>query len=128
MGYPELLAKTHGLAAAAQTMGVLGAVLRLRQMGQDGHPRVRGALQAVLRNLEPGLLDGLEPGQMAAIVGHLTYALQEALDLIREPERSPGWELHGPGYSPRARSRIARRRAELRQSRATAAGIGGSAE
>ena len=82
MGYPELLAKTHELAAAAQTMGVLGAELRLRQMVQDGHPRVRGALQAVLRNLEPGLLDGLEPGQIAAIVGHLTYALQEALDLF----------------------------------------------
>jgi len=96
MGYPELLAKTHELAAAAQTMGVLGAELRLRQMGQDGHPRVRGALQAVLRNLEPGLLDGLEPGQMAAIVGHLTYALQEALNLIREPERAPGWSYTDP--------------------------------
>ena len=96
MGYPELLAKTHELAAAAQTMGVLGAELRLRQMGQDGHPRVRGALQSVLRNLESGLLDGLEPGQIAAIVGHLTYALQEALDLIREPERAPGWSYTDP--------------------------------
>jgi len=33
---------------------------------------------------------------MAAIVGHLTYALQEALDLIREPERAPGWSYTDP--------------------------------
>ena len=96
MSYSALLAKTHELVAAAQTMGALGAELRLRQMGQDGDPRVRGALQAVLRNLEPGLLDGLEPGQIAAIIGHVTYALQEVLNLIREPERAPGWGYKDP--------------------------------
>jgi hypothetical protein len=53
-------------------------------------------LQAVLRNLEPGLLDGLEAGQIAAIIGQVTYALQEALDLIREPERAPGWRYKDP--------------------------------
>jgi SAM-dependent methyltransferase len=65
-------------------------------MGKDGDPSVRGALQAVLRNLEPGLLDGLEPGQIAATIGLATYALQEALDLIREPERTPGWSYKEP--------------------------------
>jgi SAM-dependent methyltransferase len=97
MSYLQLLARTRDLEAAAQIMGVLGAELRLRQLGQDGHPSVRGALQAVLRNLEPDLLDGLEPGQIAAIIGQLTYALQEALDLIIEPERAPGW-----GYTDQA--------------------------
>lgn len=92
-----MLARTRDLEAAAQIMGVLGAELRLRQLGQDGHPSVRGALSAVLRNLEPDLLDGLEPGQIAAIIGQLTYALQEALDLIIEPERAPGW-----GYTDQA--------------------------
>jgi len=96
MSYPELLAKTRELVAAAQTMGVLGAELRLRQMGHDGHPLVRSALQAVLRNLEPSLLDGLEPGQAAAIIGQLIYGLQDALNLIREPERAPGWSYTDP--------------------------------
>jgi 2-polyprenyl-3-methyl-5-hydroxy-6-metoxy-1,4-benzoquinol methylase len=77
-------------------MGVLGAELRLRQMGKEGHPRVREALRAVLDSLEPGLLDGLEPGQVAAIIGRLTYGLQDALDLIREPERAPGWAYTDP--------------------------------
>ena len=96
MSYPELLAKTRELVAAAQTMGVLGAELRLRQMGHDGHPLVRSALQAVLRNLEPSLLDGLEPGHAAAIIGQLIYGLQDALNLIREPERAPGWSYTDP--------------------------------
>jgi SAM-dependent methyltransferase len=96
MGYPALLAKTNELVSAAQTRGALGAELRLRQMGKDGDPSVRGALQAVLRNLELGLLDGLEPGQIAATIGLATYALQEALDLIREPERTPGWSYKEP--------------------------------
>lgn len=96
MSYSELLAKTRDLSAAAQLMGVLGAELRLRQTAQGGHPRVRGALQAVLSNLEPGLLDGLEPGQVAAIIGLLTYALEDALDLIREPGRQPGWGYTDP--------------------------------
>jgi hypothetical protein len=96
MGYPALLAKTNELVSAAQTMGALGAELRLRQMGKDGDPSVRGALQAVLRNLEPGLLEGLEPGQIAATIGLATYALQKALDLIREPERTPGWSYKEP--------------------------------
>jgi SAM-dependent methyltransferase len=96
MSHSALLAKTRELVSAAETMGALGAELRLRQMGQDGDPRVRGALQAVLRNLEPGLLDGLDSGQIAAIIGQVTYALQEALDLIREPERAPGWGYKDP--------------------------------
>lgn len=91
MSFPELFSKTLDLIAAAQTMGVLGAELRLRQMGKEGHPRIRESLRRVLDTLEPGLLNGLEPDQIATIVGQLTYGLQEALDLIREPERAPGW-------------------------------------
>lgn len=91
MSYPDLLAKARELADATQIMGALGAELRLRQMGHQGDPLVRDALTSVLSNLEPGLLDSLEPGQVAAIIGRLTFALQDALDLIQEPERAPGW-------------------------------------
>jgi len=96
VSFPELLSKTRDLFAAAQTMGVLGAELRLQQMGKEGHPRIRESLRRVLDTLEPGLLDGLEPSQIAAIIGQLTYGLQDALDLIREPERAPGWAYTDP--------------------------------
>ena len=129
MGYPALLAKTNELVSAAQTMGALGAELRLRQMGKDGDPGVRGALQAVLKNLEPGLLDGLEPGQIAATIGLATYALQEALDLIREPERAPGWSYKEPAILQergRGSRAVARNFANLARQRPALAGLLGN--
>ena len=77
-------------------MGALGAELRLRQSGKDGDPRLRSALRAVADKFGPEQIDALAPGQIATIVGQLTYALQEALDLIREPDRAPGWTYEDP--------------------------------
>lgn len=91
MSFPTLYAKVRELAATAQAMGALGAELRLRQLGKDGDPRLRSALRAVVDKFGPEQIDALAPGQIATIVGQLTYALQEALDLIREPDRAPGW-------------------------------------
>lgn len=123
MSFPILYSKVRELAATAQAMGALGAELRLRQSGIDGNPRVRSALQAVVDKFGPGLIDGLAPGQIATVVGQLTYALQEALDLIREPEREPGWTYEDPtvlqerGRGSRAGARnfenIARERPEF---------------
>jgi hypothetical protein len=126
MSNSALLAKARELVSAAETMGALGAELRLRQMGQDGDPRVRGALQAVLRNLEPGLLDGLDSGQIAAIIGQVTYALQEALDLIREPGRAPGWGYKDPAILQergRGSRAAARHFANLAKQRRALAGL-----
>ena len=126
MSYPALLAKTNELVSAAQTMGALGAELRRRQMGKDGDPSVRGALRAVLKNLEPGLLDGLEPGQIGATIGLATYALQEALDLNSEPERSPGWSYKEPAIlQERGRGSrvVARNFATLARQRPALAGV-----
>ena len=75
MGYPDLLAKTREFVNVTQLMGALGAELRLRQTEQEGDPQVRDAMNAVLKNLEPGLLDVLEPGHVATVIGHLTSAL-----------------------------------------------------
>ena len=123
MSFPILYNKVRELAATAQAMGALGAELRLRQLGITGDPQVRSALQAVTDTFGPGLIDGLEPGQIATVIGQLTYALQEALDLIQEPEREPGWSYENPavlqerGRGSRAGARlfenIARQRPSL---------------
>lgn len=96
MGYPELLAKTREFSKTAQLMGALGAELRLRQMGKNCDAQVRDAMTAVLDKLEPGLLDGLEPGQVASIIGHLSSAFQDALEFMNEPDRAPGWGYTDP--------------------------------
>lgn len=96
MGYPELLAKARELTDAVEIIGAIGAEMRLRQLSHKGDPQVREALNTVLGNLEPGLLDALEPGQVAAIIGRMTFALQDALDLIKDPEKAPGWRHTDP--------------------------------
>ena len=112
MSFPILYNKVRELAATAQAMGALGAELRLRQLGITGDPQVRSALQAVTDTFGPGLIDGLEPGQIATVIGQLTYALQEALDLIQEPEREPGWSYEDPAVL-QARGRGSRAGARL---------------
>ncbi len=97
MTYPEIYRKVQGHMATVLSLGALGADLRLRQTGIDADPRVRGALQAIISHqAPPGTIEGLESGQIATLVGQITYALQEALDLIHEPERAPGWTYVDP--------------------------------
>lgn len=96
MSYQTVLSKALELAAAAQAAGALGAELRLRQLGVDGDPRVRAGVRRVVASIDPPALDDLEPGQTATVIAQLVYALQEALDLIREPDRAPGWTYEDP--------------------------------
>jgi SAM-dependent methyltransferase len=91
MSYPTILAMINELCATAFMMGALGAELRLRQGGAAGDPEIRNILKDAIGALSLGNIDALEPSQRAVIVAQLTYALQEALDLIREPERPAGW-------------------------------------
>jgi SAM-dependent methyltransferase len=93
---PSLHAKMLELTAAVESVGALGAEIRLRQSGAPGHPALRPALQRVVEALGPGLLDDAEPFDLAVIFGQLRYALQEALDLIAAPEREPGWSYTEP--------------------------------
>jgi SAM-dependent methyltransferase len=96
MSYQPLLAKVLELADTVKLIGALGAELRLRQMNVAGDPRVRAAVNDMVATLGPDMLDGLDPAQLAVVIGQISYALQEALDLLRNPERAPGWSYDDP--------------------------------
>jgi SAM-dependent methyltransferase len=91
VSYSTVLAKMNELCATAFMMGALGAELRLQQSGAVGDPGIRPALKDAVRGLGLDGIDALEPAQRAVVIAQLTYTLQEALDLIREPERAAGW-------------------------------------
>jgi Methyltransferase domain len=59
-------------------------------------PRVRGILQEVVREIEPGLLEGLDPTQEAAALGAIQAFFRQACDLLDNPERVPGWTYDDP--------------------------------
>lgn len=96
MEYRSLLADIRNLSVTALTMGALGAELKLRMLGTGGDPHVRAALNGVVDTFEPGQFEGLSAAQLGSIVALLTYNLQEALDMLREPERPAGWTYEDP--------------------------------
>ena len=91
MSYPSIQAKMNELCATAFMMGALGAELRLQQEGAAGDAQIRAVLKDAVGAIGVDGIEALEPPQRAVVIGQLTYALQEALDLIREPQRAAGW-------------------------------------
>ena len=97
MNFPDIYSKIQEHMAATLALAAIGAELRLRQNGLDGDPRMRDTLQTLVAQfVPPDALDSLEPGQLAMLAGQVSYSLQEGLDLIREPERAPGWTYTDP--------------------------------
>jgi SAM-dependent methyltransferase len=123
MADQDLLTKTFELTGTVYAAGALGAGLRLRQTGQSGDARILAKLEAVTESIAPGLLSNADPAEIGASLGRLTRALQEALDLIREPTRPPGWSYDDPAvlqeqgrasaFGPHAFARLARQRPAL---------------
>lgn len=78
-------------------MGALGAELKLRVSGAEGDPAVRAALRQIAGSIDPeDRLEWIAPEQLAGLIGILTYNLQEALDMLREPARTAGWSYEDP--------------------------------
>jgi hypothetical protein len=96
MDYQSLLADLRGLSVNALAMGALGAELKLRVSGVEGDPAVRAALREIAGSVDPDRLEWVAPEQLAGLIGILTYNLQEALDMLREPDRAAGWTYEDP--------------------------------
>jgi SAM-dependent methyltransferase len=103
----ELLMRTvQRLNASAEALAALGAELRLQQDDVAGDPRIRAILKDVVNALDLTLLDGVNAGQRAAVVGGIQAFFRQAIDLLEQPARPPGW-----GYDPtvlQAQGRLSR--------------------
>jgi len=70
--------------------------LRLRQEELNGDSRVRSLLQDVVRRIDPELLDGIEPNEERAAFALIQTSFRQAIDLIENPARAPGWNYTDP--------------------------------
>jgi SAM-dependent methyltransferase len=57
---------------------------------------VRHILQEVVREIDPTVLDGLDPSQEAAALGTIQAFFRQACDLLDNPGRAPGWTYDDP--------------------------------
>jgi len=90
------MAASRRLSVSVETLAALGAQLRFLQNGLDGDARVRALLTDVVRAVDPQLLEGLERQQQETALALIQTIFRQALDLLENPERVPGWSYEDP--------------------------------
>jgi SAM-dependent methyltransferase len=96
MSFESLIAASQRLSVSVETLAALGAQLRLQQEGVDGDPRVRALLNEIARAVDPQLLEDIDAHQRAAALALIQTIFRQALDLLENPARAPGWTYTDP--------------------------------
>ena len=90
------MAEWQKLSLHAEALAALGAELRLRCDGLEGDPQVRPLLQDVAHRINPELFDDLNPNQQRTALTLIQMSLRQAVDLLENPARAPGWRIEDP--------------------------------
>ena len=96
MSFESLMAATQRLSVSIETLAALGAELRLRQDRSAGDRRVRALLNDVARTVDPQLLAGIDDDQASAALALIQTIFRQAMDLLDDPARDPGWTVDDP--------------------------------
>lgn len=96
MSIQSLTSTVQRLQASVDTLAALGAELRIRREGLPADPRIGQQLQAVVRALDPTLLDGVTHEQEETALSIIQSTMRQAMDLLENPARSPGWSYEDP--------------------------------
>lgn len=96
MSPESLLTISQRLNASVEALAALGAELRLRGEGTEVEGRVRDGLREVVAALAPGLLDSVGADQEAVCLAFIRAFFRQALDLLENPARAPGWTYEDP--------------------------------
>jgi 2-polyprenyl-3-methyl-5-hydroxy-6-metoxy-1,4-benzoquinol methylase len=96
MSVETFMQQLHALNSSLETLAAIGGELRLRRDGLTGDSRVRALLQDVVYRVDPTVLDGINPSQAQAALGLIRTSFRQAMDLLENPERAPGWVYDDP--------------------------------
>lgn len=96
MSFESLMTVLQRLTVSVETLAALGAQLRFLQDGVDGDSRVSALLNDVVQAIDPQLLEDVERNQQAAVLALIQTRFRQALDLLENPERIPGWSYQDP--------------------------------
>jgi SAM-dependent methyltransferase len=96
MNFEAFLRQLHSLNSSLETLAAIGAELRLRHDGLTGDARVRALLQDVVNKIDPTALDEMNPSQAQSALGLIRTSFRQAMDLLENPERAPGWVYEDP--------------------------------
>ncbi len=80
------------LGTSAEALAALGAVLRLRMSGTEASAEVEACLAEVVNALGvEEALAGASPAQLGVVLSPVRALFLQALDLLNDPAREPGW-------------------------------------
>jgi precorrin-6B methylase 2 len=96
MSFELLITKWQTLNSSVEALAALAGELRLRRAELSGDSRVRSLLQDVVRRIDPELLDDIDANQERAALALIQTSFRQAIDLIENPARAPGWNYEDP--------------------------------
>jgi SAM-dependent methyltransferase len=97
MALEEAMALTNRLLTSADALAAMTARLRLDELGDGGDRAVRAQLDRVADVLDArDIYDGLDERERAVVVAFARSYLNQALDLLENPLREPGWSYTDP--------------------------------
>ncbi len=96
MSFESLIATVQRLQASVDALAAVGAELRIRREGLPADRQVSRRLQGVVHAIDPNLLDDLTAAQEDAALVVIQSAIGQAVDLIADPSRAPGWSYEDP--------------------------------
>ena len=88
--------KLQGLNTSLEALAALAAELRLRSERLSADPRLSSVLHDVVQEIEPGILEGLDQNQERAAFALIQTSFRQAIDLLENPARAPGWTYEDP--------------------------------
>jgi len=93
----DVMGLTNRLLTSADALAAMTARLRLIDLGEEGDPAVRAQLDRVADALESReLYDALDERERAIVIAFSRSYLRQALDLVEDPTRAPGWSYSDP--------------------------------
>jgi hypothetical protein len=96
MPFEDVMGTVMSWATATQALAALGGQLALAQSGEPVPPEIDAALRGVTAATGLTDLDSLAPQQRSIALGVISLYLRQAVDLLDEPGRPPGWSYTDP--------------------------------
>jgi len=96
MSFEDVMTAVGRWMTATEALAAMGAELSLAQRQDPGHPDVIRALRGVSAAADLPRLDELPPPQREMVIGLIRMCLRQALDLVDDPGRQPGWTFTDP--------------------------------
>jgi SAM-dependent methyltransferase len=93
----DAMALTNRLLTSADALAAMTARLRLAELGKEGDPALRAQLDRVAEALDAReLYDDLSEQERSIVTSFARSYLNQALDLVEDPLRTPGWSYSDP--------------------------------